>query len=228
MPLSRSIPMSSPKTKILIADDHEVVRHGVRDLLTAQPGWEICAEASSGREALQMLENVAPQVVILDLSMPGLNGMDTARQVRKILPEVKIIIFTMHETEELVREVFRSGAHGYVLKSDAGTHLVAAVRSVLEGRHFCSSKLSEWIFQGFLRAASGDPLEATPDDALTPREREIVQLLAEGRSNKEVATDLGISVKTVETHRAGIMRKLRLHAFSDLVRYAIRNHIIEA
>ena len=227
MPPFRSMPTSRPKTKILIADDHEVVRHGVRDLLGAQPGWIVCGEASSGREALQLLEATQPHVAILDLSMPGLNGMDAARQVRKILPETKIIIFTMHETEELVREVFRSGAHGYVLKSDAGTHLVAAVRSVLEGRHFCSSKLSEWIFQGFLRAASGEPEPAT-DDALTPREREIVQLLSEGRSNKEVATDLGISVKTVETHRAGIMRKLRLHAFSDLVRYAIRNHIIEA
>jgi DNA-binding NarL/FixJ family response regulator len=220
--------MSCPTTRILIADDHEVVRHGVRDLLTAQPGWEICCEAATGREALDGIASCAPDVAILDLSMPGLNGIDATRQVRKIRPEIRIIIFTMHETEELVREVFRSGARGYVLKSDAGTHLVAAVRAVLEDRHFCSSKLSEWIFQGFLRATAGEPLETTPDDALTPREREIVQLLSEGRSNKEVATDLGISVKTVETHRAGIMRKLRLNAFSDLVRYAIRNHIIEA
>jgi DNA-binding NarL/FixJ family response regulator len=223
------MPAPTPATvKILIADDHEVMRHGVRNLLTAQSGWEICGEAASGREALQMIEAHEPQVAILDLSMPGLNGMDAARQVRKSLPDTKIIIFTMHETEDLVREVFRSGAHGYVLKSDAGTHLVAAVQAVLEGRHFCSSKLSECIFQGFLRAANGEPLEVSPEDALTPREREIVQLLSEGQSNKEVAAILGISVKTAETHRAGIMRKLRLNAFSDLVRYAIRNHIIEA
>jgi DNA-binding NarL/FixJ family response regulator len=134
----------------------------------------------------------------------------------------------MHETEELVREVFRSGANGYVLKSDAGTHLIAAINAVLEGRHYCSSKLNDWIFQGFLRAAKGEPGEAATDDALTAREREIVQLLSEGQGNKEVASVLGISVKTVETHRAVIMRKLRLNAFSDLVRYAIRNHIIEA
>jgi DNA-binding NarL/FixJ family response regulator len=220
--------MTHPTIKILIADDHEVVRHGVRDLLAAQPGWVICSEAASGREALKLIEGEQPGVAILDLSMPGLNGMDAARQIRKLSPDTRVIIFTMHETEELVREVFRSGAHGYVLKSDAGTHLVAAVHAVLENRHFCSSKLSEWIFQGFLRAASGEPLEAAPEDSLTPREREIVQLLSEGQSNKEVASILGISVKTAETHRAGIMRKLRLHAFSDLVRYAIRNHIIEA
>jgi DNA-binding NarL/FixJ family response regulator len=218
-----------PKTiKILIADDHEVVRHGVRDLLSSQPGWEVCAEAASGRDALGMIGDFQPDVAVLDLSMPGLNGMDTARQVRKVSPDTKIIIFTMHETEELVREVFRAGAQAYVLKSDAGTHLVAAVNAVLEGRHFCSSKLSEWIFQGFLRASGGAPAEGPDEDPLSVREREVVQLLVEGQSNKEVAAVLGISVKTVETHRSVIMRKLRLSAFSDLVRYAIRNHIIEA
>jgi DNA-binding NarL/FixJ family response regulator len=218
-----------PKTiKILIADDHEVVRHGVRDLLSTQPGWEICGEAAAGREAIQFIEKSKPDIAILDLSMPGLNGMETARQIRKSWPDIRILIFTMHETEELVREVFRSGANGYVLKSDAGTHLIAAINSVLAGGHYCSSKLNDWIFQGFLRGARGEPGEAASDDALTPREREIVQLLAEGQSNKEVASVLGISVKTVETHRSVIMRKLRLNAFSDLVRYAIRNHIIEA
>lgn len=220
--------MKPQPIKILIADDHEVVRHGVRDLLSTQENWEICAEADSGREAVRLVENEKPDVAILDLSMPGLNGMDAARQIRKSFPDIKILIFTMHETQELVREVFRSGANGYVLKSDAGTHLVAAINAVLAGRHFCSSKLSEWIFNDFLRAANGAPLEAQPEESLTPREREIVQLLAEGQSNKEVATVLGISIKTVETHRSVIMRKLHFRAFSDLVRYAIRNHIIEA
>jgi len=220
--------MNPKKINILIADDHEVVRHGVRDLLSAQQGWTVCCEAANGRDALRLVEESAPDVAILDLSMPGLNGMDAARQIRKIAPATKILIFTMHETEDLVREVFRSGANGYVLKSDAGTHLANAIQSVLEGRHFCSSKLNEWIFQGFLRAANGEPMEAAPEDALSAREREIVQLLSEGQSNKEVAAQLGISVKTVETHRGMIMKKLNLHAFSDLVRYAIRNHIIEA
>jgi DNA-binding NarL/FixJ family response regulator len=221
--------MSAPAAiKILIADDHEVVRNGVRDLMNAQDGWQVCGEAGTGREALKLAEEKKPDVVILDLSMPGLNGMETARQMRKAEPGIRILIFTMHETEELVREVFRSGANGYVLKSDAGAHLVTAITTVLGGGYYCSSKLNEWIFQGFLRAAKGVPGEAPPEDPLTPREREIVQLLAEGQSNKEVASELGISVKTVETHRAVIMRKLHMDTFSDLVRYAIRNHIIEA
>jgi DNA-binding NarL/FixJ family response regulator len=220
--------MNLKTIKILIADDHEVVRHGMRELLCVQPGWVVCGEVASGREAVSLIQEHRPAVAILDLSMPGLNGMDAARQIRKSSPDTKILIFTVHETEDLVREVFRSGAHGYVLKSDAGTHLVAAINAVLEGRHFCSSKLSEWIFEGFLRAAKGEAPETPTDDALSPREREIVQLLTEGQSNKEVAAVLGISVKTVETHRAGIMRKLRLPAFSGLVRYAIRNHMIEA
>lgn len=220
--------MNPPSVKIFIADDHEVVRHGVRDLLSAKPGWQICGEASNGRDVVEKALQCCPDVLVMDLSMPGLNGMEATRQVRKARPDAKIIIFTMHETEDLVREVFRAGAHGYVLKSDAGTHLVAAINGVLEGRHFCSTKLSEWIFEGFLRATSGEAQETMQEEALTPRERETVQLLAEGQSNKEVAGIMGISVKTVETHRAVIMRKLRLRSFSDLVRYAIRNHIIEA
>lgn len=220
--------MKTPTIKILIADDHEVVRRGVRELLSVQPGWEVCCEVGNGRDAVNFVQKTPPDIAILDVGMPGLNGMDAAKQIKKNAPQIKILIFTMHETEELVREVFRSGAHGYVLKSDAGTHLVAAINAVMEGRHFCSSKLSEWIFEGFLQAANGEPKESSAEDALTPREREIVQLLAEGESNKEVASMLGISIKTVETHRAVIMRKLHLHAFSDLVRYAIRNHIIEA
>ena len=219
--------MKNPKTiKILIADDHEVVRHGVRDLLSAQANWEVCAEADSGREAIRLLEVQAPDVVILDLSMPGLNGMEATRKIRKVSPGTKILIFTMHETQDLVREVFRAGADGYVLKSDAGTHLIAAIDAVLAGRHFCSSKLSEWIFQGFVDAASGKAMDSPSEDALTPRERETVQLLAEGQSNKEVATVLGISVKTAETHRARVMRKLGIGSVAELVRYAIRNGII--
>jgi DNA-binding NarL/FixJ family response regulator len=219
----------NPKTiRILIADDHALMRTGVRELVSTQPGWEISCEAASGRDAVRLAQEGQPDVAILDLTMPGLNGLDAARQIRKSSPDTKIVIFTMNETEELVRDVFRVGIHAYVLKSEASTHLVAAIKTVLEGRHFCSPKFSEWIFEGFLRAASGESLHGSPKDGLSPREREIVQLLCEGQSNKQVAVALGISVKTVETHRAGIMRKLRLHAFSDLVRYAIRNHIIDA
>ncbi len=220
--------MKSPSVRILIADDHEVVRHGVREMLSSYPGWEVCGEASSGREVVDMVDKLKPDVAVIDLSMPGLNGIDATHQIRRNNPETKVIIFTMHETEALVREVFQAGAFGYVLKSDAVTHLRAAVETVQEGRHFCSSKLHEWIFMGFLRTGKNAPADERKEEDLTPRERETIQLLAEGHSNKEVAAILGISVKTVETHRSVIMRKLRLKSFSDLIRYAIRNHIIEA
>ena len=214
---------------VLIADDHEIVRHGVRNLIESEEGFAVVAEATSGRDAVKFCERFTPEIAILDLSMPDLNGMEATRQIRKLCPETRVLIFTMHETERLVQEVFQAGAHGYVLKSDAGKHLLHALRTVLKGEHFFSSKVTEVIFEGFLRSASGEQQRASQDESVrtTNREREIIQLLAEGKSNKEVATVLGISVKTAETHRAAIMRKLRLHSVSDLVRYAIRHHIIE-
>lgn len=223
------MPESPTEVKFLVADDHEVVRQGVSDLISTQSGWKVVAAASSGREAVKFAEDLSPNIAILDISMPELNGMEAARQIRKFAPETKIIVFTMHETEQLVIEVFRSGAHGYVLKSDAGKYLIAAIKEVLAGRHYCSAKFSELIFNTFIRAAEtkGEKSDSE-DESLSPRERELVQLLVEGKSNKEAAAVLGISVKTIETHRAVIMRKLRLATFSDLVRYAIRNHWIEA
>lgn len=220
--------MATPKVQLLIADDHEIVRQGIRNILQTQPGWTVCAEADNGRDAVKLAEKHRPDVIVLDLTMPELNGMDATRQIRKLCPDTRILIFTMHETERLVQEVFQAGADGYVLKSDAGNDLIKAVQAVLDGRHFYSSRIGELIFAGFLKAGTVD---AKPQDAaarLTDRERETVQLLAEGKSNKEVATTLGISVKTAETHRAAIMRKLGLDSFSDLVRYAVRNNIIQA
>lgn len=218
------------KTRVLVADDHEIVRHGVKNLIESEEDFEVVAEATTGRDAVVFCEKKKPDLAVLDLGMPGLNGMEATRQIRKLCPETKILIFTMHETERLVQEVFQAGAQGYVLKSDAGKHLIHAMRTILLGQHFFSSKVTEVIFEGFLRSASNEPAPAVGEDALRPtsREREIIQLLAEGKSNKEVATILGISVKTAETHRATMMRKLSLHNLSDVVRYAIRNHIIEA
>lgn len=219
------------KVRILVADDHEVVRHGVKNLIESEEDFEVVAEAVCGRDAVELCEKKKPDIAVLDLGMPGLNGMEATRQIRKVRPETKILIFTMHETERLVQEVFQAGAQGYVLKSDAGKHLIHALRTILLGQHFFSSKVTEVIFEGFLRSASGGevlPVAGEESMRLTAREREIVQLLAEGKSNKEVATVLGISVKTAETHRATLMRKLSLHNLSDIVRYAIRNHIIEA
>lgn len=219
--------MSNSKIKILLADDHEIVRHGVRNLISSVAGYECCGEATTGREAVQLAETHQPHVAVLDISMPELNGIEAARQIRKVSPETRILIFTVHDAERIVFEVFQAGAHGYILKSDAGRHLLTAISSILEGRHYFSSQISEVLFESFQRK---DLPHANVDDAAKPtsRELEIIQLLAEGSSNKEVASRLGISEKTVETHRAAIMRKLGLHSIGELVRYAIRNKIIEA
>ena len=218
--------MAKKKTTILIADDHEIVRSGVRNLLESG-GYFCCGEASNGREAVKMAEELQPAVAILDVTMPVLNGIEAARQVLKLCPQTKVLVFTVHDAEQVVREIFRSGAHGYLLKSDAGRQLLDAVQCVLGGKHYFSTRISEVIFDSM---QNGNLTHGTPkdEDKPTAREREIIQLLAEGSSNKEVADKLGISVKTVETHRAAIMRKLGLHSIGELVRYAIRNHIIEA
>jgi DNA-binding NarL/FixJ family response regulator len=209
--------------RILLADDHEIVREGVRAMIERQPGWEICGEASTGREAVAQAQALEPDLVIMDIGMPELNGLDATRQIKRLLPQVEVLIFTANETEEIVRQVFQSGARGYLLKAEASKHLLPAIEMLRKHRTYFSSKVSEMIFSGYMQGRLGGE-----DSALTPRERETVQLIAEGKSNKEIAELFGISVKTVETHRAAIMRKLKLDSFAGLVRYAIRNGIIEA
>jgi len=209
--------------RILIADDHEIVREGVRALIHGIPGWTICGAASTGREAVTMALELKPDVVIMDIGMPELNGLEATRQLRKALPAVEVLIFTANETEEIVRQVFQAGARGYLLKSEANKHLIPALEMLCKHRTYFSSKVSEMIFSGFLTGRM-----STDDSGLTARERETVQLIAEGKSNKEIAEIFGISVKTVETHRAAIMRKLKLDSMAALVRYAVRNGIVEA
>jgi DNA-binding NarL/FixJ family response regulator len=217
--------VAKKKPAVLIADDHEIVRAGVRNLVEGSGKFTCCGQASSGREAVKMAEELEPDVAVLDVTMPELNGIEAAKQILKLCPQTKVLVFTVHDAEQVVMEIFRSGAHGYVLKSDAGRQLVEAIDCVLSGKHYFSSQISEVIFN-----ASRDSTlpHAQADDKPTTREREVIQLLAEGHSNKEVAAKLGISVKTVETHRAAIMRKLGLHSIGELVRYAIRNKFIEA
>jgi len=210
--------------RILVADDHEIVRHGMRRLLETQPGWEVCAEASSGREAVAKARQLKPDVAVLDFGMPELNGAEATRQILRESPRTEVMLLTMHDTEQLVREVLQAGARGYVLKSDASRDLVAAVQALLAHKTFLSPGVSKVVVEGYLR---GSEVE-TPADRLTPREREIVQLVAEGKSNKEVSTALNISIKTVEAHRSHLMHKLNLSSVSALVRYAIRNKIVEA
>ena len=213
--------------RILLADDHKVVRHGTRALLSKMPEWEIIGEVDNGRDAVSLTEKLKPDIVILDIGMPQLNGLDATRQIKKISPETEVLIFTAHESEELVHDVFDSGARSYIMKTDAADHLIEALKALSEHKHFFTSRISEIVFAQYINGKK--PLESAPKKRrITDREREVVQLLAEGKSSKEIAQILGISVRTVETHRAAIMKKLGLKAFSELIRYAIRNKIVEA
>jgi len=217
--------------RILIADDHEVARRGIRALIESHPGWEVCAEAKDGRDAVDLAASEKPDIVLLDIGMPNLNGLEAARQILAIRPSVAILILTMHDSDNVVREVLRAGARGFLLKSDAGRDLVAAVEALQRQRTFFTTRVSQMVLEGFLNRRNGasdigEPL-GTSGELLTAREREVIQLLAEGRTSKEVAVTLKLSVKTAETHRTNLMRKLGLHSVADLTRYAVRNGIVQ-
>jgi len=214
--------------RILIADDHDLLRRGVKTLLLSHPGWEICGEAKTGREAVTKAEELKPDIVVLDISMPDLNGVEAAKRIRKASPGTEILILSMHYSDQLIREIVEAGIRGYIVKSDSDRDLVIAVETLSRHKPFFTPQATEVILGSF---NTGGPVKEVPElvsQRLTSREREIVQLLAEGKSSKEVASSLGISVKTAETHRANVMRKLELHSVSELVRYAVRNQIIEA
>ncbi len=213
--------------RILLSDDHDIVRRGLKDLLEQHVGWQVCAEAANGREAVELALQHKPHVAIVDLSMPELNGLEATRRIRQSLPDTEVLIFTMHESEELIREVLGAGARGYLLKSDAVRQLIPAVESLSQRIPYFAGRVSEVILDGFLKKGQA-ALEGPPTERLTSREREVVQLLAEGKSNKQIARLLDLSVKTVETHRTAAMRKLELNSLPDLVRYAIRMQIIQA
>jgi DNA-binding NarL/FixJ family response regulator len=210
--------------RILVADDHEVARKGIRALLEDHLGWEVCGEARDGREAVEFAESLKPDVFLLDIGMPNLNGLDAARQILASTPDARILILTIHDSEQVVREVLAAGARGFLLKSDAGRDLVAAVEALQHRRTFFTPKVAQMMLDGYLR-----PHESNDSDkcVLTPREREVIQLVAEGKTTKEVATALNLSVKTAETHRTNLMRKLDLHSVADLTLYAVRNGIVQ-
>jgi len=213
--------------KVLIADDHEIVRKGLRAILEGQRDLEIVGEAEDGRQAVAMTKELNPQIVVLDLAMPSLNGLEATKQIMKARPQTKVLILTMQEADPLIRDVLDAGARGYILKTDAGRDLLTAVEALRRNKTFFTSKVAQMILEGFLKGDARPRDAQNPGDRLTARQREIVQLLAEGKSSKEVAVALGLSVKTAETHRANIMRKLDCHSVSEIVRYAIRNKIIE-
>ena len=219
--------MTHDRIRILIVDDHAVVRRGLRALLESQPGWEVAGEATTGRQAIELVRQVRPHVVVMDLSLPDLNGLEATRQIiAEHGGQTEVLVLTMHHSEQIAREVLQAGARGYVLKSDADQDLIAAVGSLRHHKPFLTSTVTEFVLDDYIRRAE-DADDLGMREAITPREREVVQLLAEGNSTKETAALLGLSVKTIESHRANIMRKLRLRSLSDLVRYAIRNNLVQ-
>jgi DNA-binding NarL/FixJ family response regulator len=213
--------------RILVADDHDLMRRGLKALLESRPGWSVCAEAHTGREAVAKAEELRPDIVILDITMPELNGVEAARRIIKASPNTEILVLSVHYSDQLIRDILDAGVRGYIVKSDSDRDLVIAVEALSNHKPFFTPRATELILSNFNNKG---PVGEMPDiigERLTSREREIVQLLSEGKTSKEVASLLGISVKTAETHRANIMRKLEIHSVSELVRYAVRNQIIE-
>lgn len=206
--------------RVMVADDHPVVRQGLKFML-AREGFAVVAEAADGRDALRQSEGTHPEVVVLDLAMPGLNGIDTAREIMRISPGTKTIILTQHTEEPYILEALRAGVHGYVLKSQAVSDMIQAIRDVHRGRLYLSPAISNVVVGAYRERGE------LPRDPLTPREREVLQLIAEGKSTKQVAEVLGITVKTAESHRSRIMSKLEIHEKAGLVRYAIKRGLIQ-
>jgi DNA-binding NarL/FixJ family response regulator len=214
--------------RILVADDHDVMRIGIRELLGTREGWEVCAEARDGREAVAKTEELKPDIVILDVNMPELNGIEAARKIRKKFASTEVLIISFDYSDHLIREMVGAGVRGFVVKADSERDLIAAVEALSNHKSFFTSRASDVILGRVRGYSQEEDLKELARSRLTPREREIVQLLAEGKSSKEVAESLTISVKTADTHRANIMRKLDLHSVTELVRYAVRNQIVKA
>jgi len=214
------------KLRILIADDHELVRRGARGVLHSLHGWRVVAEAANGRDAVEKAIKLKPDVAVLDISMPDLDGVQATRQIREAAPNTKVLVLTMHESDQMVQHALDAGANGYILKSDLTKCLAKAVRAVSDGQRFLTPKVSEIVLEGFLDTRSQRQRGERVGPRTTPREIEIIRLLAEGKSNKEIAAQLAITVRTVETHRAKIMLKLGLHSLAELIHYAIRHKIV--
>jgi DNA-binding NarL/FixJ family response regulator len=215
------------RIRILIADDHTMIRKGLRAQLESHPGWEICGEALTGRQAVELALQYKPNLVILDFTMPELNGCEAARRICQALPQTEILMLTVHESETVVHEAFAAGAKGFLCKTDSSVLLISAVEALSRHEAFVSPEVSQYVLDGFLgKHPPAAPAESGME-ALTAREREILQLIAEGRSNKEMAGLLNLSIKTIETHRANLMAKMNFHSISELVRFAVRTHLIE-
>ena len=213
----------SQKVRIVIAEDHTILREGLRSLLSSNPSFEIVGEAEDGREAIKCVEKFKPDLILTDLSMPRMNGMEAIREIKKISPKSKVLVLTVHKAEEYVLGTFQAGADGYLLKESTHVELVTAVNKVLSGKRYITPEISEKVIEGYLEGRK--ILKAqTPWGTLTPRERQILKMIAEGYKNKEIADDLCISPKTVEKHRANLMEKLNLHNVQALTAFAIKSN----
>ena len=215
------------KLRILIADDHGLVRRGVRTLLQARHGWRVVGEAANGREAVEKAIELKPDLAVVDITMPELDGIEVTRQIRETVPSTKVLVLTMQESDHMVRRALDAGAHGYLLKSDLTDTLTKAVKAVAEGKRFLTPKVYEIVVDGFLKTRSHHQQEDRAGTGTTPREIEIIRFLSEGKTNKEIAALLGIAVRTVETHRSKIMLKLGLHSLAELIHYAMRHGIAQ-
>ena len=212
--------------RILIADDHAVVREGLLAILKEEPEWEVCGVATNGREAVEMAKRLRPDLAILDISMPEMNGLEAMDQIKRAVPGIEMLALSAHQSEDVIEQVFKAGAKSYILKGDASRLLIGAIRSLQNHKPYFTDGISEMLFYRFL--ATGPKREEAGSEKLTAREAQVIRHIADGKSNRETAETLGISVRTVENHRAAVMRKLRLDSLADVVRYAIRHGIIEA
>jgi DNA-binding NarL/FixJ family response regulator len=215
------------KLRILVADDHGLVRRGIREVLSSRPGWRVVGEAANGREAVAKAIELEPDVAVVDVHMHELDGIEAARQIRKAVPKAKILVLTMNESEQMVRRALDAGANGYLLKSDLTDILPKAVDAIVAGNRFLTPKVSEIVLEGFLKSKSQNQLVGWKATRITPRETEIIRLLAAGRLNKEIAALLQITVRTVETHRSKIMLKLGTHSLAELIHYALRHEMAQ-
>lgn len=213
--------------RILVADDHEIVRHGLVSLIESHPGWEVCDEADNGRMAVDKVKELKPDVAILDIGMPILNGLEATRQILRDNPQVKVLILTITDTGPTIRAALDAGARGFLLKSDVAGDVVAAVQALQNGHTFFTTRASEMILSGYLRNARVTNKDEVTVPTLTSREREVIQLLAEGKSTEEVACLLDVSTRTAQTHRCNLMRKFNLHSVGELVLFALRNGVIQ-
>lgn len=216
--------MGLKRLRMVIADDHDVVRQGIRSFLERRTDWEIVGEASTGREAIELVRTHAPDLVIMDVTMPDLNGLEATRRILGEMPKTRVLILSMHDSESIVRDVLASGARGYVLKSAVTRDLIPAIEALAVGKPYLAPEVSEVVLRGYLQTSesANEPLA----ERVTDREREVLQFLAQGRTNKEIASILHLSVRTVETHRSNLMEKLQMHSLADLIRYAIQNNLI--